>query len=63
MNLVDKFIAQPVYVQLSIFWVLIVTIILAIIEPWLILVFFLSWGTVIAIVNLILFFVTKGELS
>lgn len=59
MNLVDKFVKQPISIKFSIFWVLIVIVILAITEPWLILFFFFGWGTVIAIGNLIIYFAIR----
>lgn len=62
MNLLDKFVNQPVSIQLSMFWVLIVTIIMIIVSPWFGVVLILGGGSVLAISNLIIHFViTKGE--
>lgn len=56
MNLIDIFVDNPVVVQFSIFWLVMMAIVMTIFAPY------FGVLTVLAIVNLIVYFVEKGAL-
>lgn len=56
---IRRFFAQPLSVCIGEIWLVFVVFVLAIIEPWLVLVLILSLGTMLSIVNLIIYFATR----
>lgn len=62
MNLIANFVDKPVVVQFSIFWLVMMTIVMTIFAPYFALFFILGMLTVLAITNLIVYFVEKGVL-
>lgn len=62
MNLIDIFVDKPVVVQFSIFWLVMMAIVMTIFAPYFALFFILGMLTVLAITNLIVYFVEKGVL-
>ena len=61
MNLIDKFLDQPISVRIVEIYLLFVLLLMAIIFPIFTLVLFSSAFTVLSIMYLIIYFVTKGE--
>lgn len=59
MKIIKEFSYQPTSIKISIFWLMVIAIIIVVIEPWIALFLFLSAGTISAIYNLIIYFVKK----